>query len=79
MLQPELLSVSPKDDYKLLLLYENGEKKIFDVSAYISGAWYGELKDLETFKKVRVANHSVEWEGGQDIAPHELYNNSISV
>lgn len=51
MLQPELLSVSPKDDYKLLLLYENGEKKIFDVSPYISGAWYGELKDLETFKK----------------------------
>ena len=36
-------------------------------------------RDLETFKKVRVANHSVEWEGGQDIAPHELYNNSISV
>jgi len=34
---------------------------------------------VETFKKVRVANHSVEWEGGQDIAPHELYNNSISV
>ena len=51
MLQPELLSVSPKDDYKLLLLCENGEKKIFDVSPYISGAWYGELKDLETFKK----------------------------
>ena len=78
MLQPELLSVSPKEDYKLLLLYENGEK-IFDVLPYISGAWYGELKDLEAFKKVRVANHSVEWEGGQDIAPHELYNNSISV
>lgn len=37
MLQPELLSVSPKEDYKLLLLYENGEKKIFDVSPYISG------------------------------------------
>lgn len=79
MLQPELLSVSPKEDYKLLLKYENGENKIFDVSPYISGAWYGELKDLEAFKKVRVANHSVEWEGGQDIAPHELYNNSISV
>ena len=79
MLQPELLSVSPKEGYKLLLSYENGENKIFDVSPYISGAWYGELKDLEAFKKVRVANHSVEWEGGQDIAPHELYNNSISV
>ena len=63
MLQPELLTVSPEEGYKLLLSYENGEKKIFDVSPYISGAWYGELKDLETFKKVRVSNHSVEWEG----------------
>lgn len=79
MLQPELLSVSPEEGYKLLLSYENGEKKIFDVSPYISGAWYGELKDLETFKKVRVSNHSVEWEGGQDIAPHELYHNSIYI
>ena len=88
MSQPELLTVFPEEGYKLLLSYENGEKKIFDVSPYISGAWYGELKDLETFKKVRVSNHSVEWEGGQDIrseerrvgkAPHELYYNSISV
>ena len=79
MLQPELLSVSLKEGYKLLLSYENGENKIFDVTPYINGAWYGELKDLETFKKVRVSNHSVEWEGGQEIAPHELYHNSISV
>ena len=79
MLQPELLSVSPKEGYKLLLSYENGENKIFDVTPYIRGAWYGGLKDLETFKKVRVSNHSVEWEGGQDIAPHELHHNSISV
>ena len=42
MLQPELLTVSPEEGYKLLLSYENGEKKIFDVSPYISGAWYGE-------------------------------------
>ena len=79
MLQPELLSVFPKENYKLLLVYETGEKKIFDVLPYISGTWYGELKDLEIFKKVRVSNHSVEWANGQDIAPHELYNNSISI
>lgn len=29
MLQPELLSVSPKEDYKLLLVYENGGKENF--------------------------------------------------
>ena len=74
MLQPELISVTPKENYKLLLVYETGERKIFDVLPYMSGSWYGELKDISNF-----ANHSVEWSGGQDIAPHELYNNSISV
>lgn len=77
MLQPELLSVTPKDNYKLLLVYETGEQKLFDVLPYISGEWYGELKDKANFNSVRLANHSVEWSGGQDIAPHELYYNSM--
>lgn len=77
MLQPELISVTPKENYKLLLVYETGERKIFDVLPYMSGSWYGELKDISNFNSVKLANHSVEWSGGQDIAPHELYNNSI--
>lgn len=77
MLQPELLSVTPKDNYKLLLVYETGEQKLFDVLPYINGEWYGELKDKANFNSVRLANHSVEWDGGQDIAPHELYYNSV--
>lgn len=79
MLQPELISVTPKENYKLLLVYETGERKIFDVLPYMSGSWYGGLKDISNFNSVKLANHSVEWSGGQDIAPHELYNNSISV
>ena len=79
MLQPELISVTPKENYKLLLVYETGERKIFDVLPYMSGGWYGELKDISNFNSVKLANHSVEWSGGQDIAPHKLYNNSISV
>ena len=77
MLQPELLKVTPTDNYKLLLLYETGEQKLFDVLPYISGEWYGELKDKAYFNSVRLANHSIEWRGGQDIAPHELYCNSV--
>ena len=75
MLQPKLLSVTPKDNYRLLLVYETGEQKLFDVKPYITG----ELKDLKNFNSVRVANHTVEWNGGQDIAPHELYEDSISI
>ena len=35
MLQPKILDVQPLPDYKLLLLFETAEKKIFDVMPYI--------------------------------------------
>jgi len=76
MLQPKILDVKPLPEYKLFLEYETGEKRIFDVKPYISGSWYGKLKDIDFFRTVRISGHTVEWAGGQDIAPHELYDNS---
>ncbi len=79
MLQPKLLVVKPMDASMLYLEYETGEKKLFDVKPYISGSWYGELSDSEYFKTVHIISggFGIEWENGQDIAPHELYENGI--
>jgi hypothetical protein len=76
MPQPKILKVNPLNDYKLKLLYETGEIRIFDVSPYIHGSWYSQLKDKDYFKKVRIIDNGagIEWENGQDIAPHELYD-----
>lgn len=81
MLQPNILSVITLHDYRLLLTYETGEKKIFDVKPYINGEWYSELLDVHYFKTVHVIGngYGIEWDNGQDIAPHELYELSISV
>lgn len=78
MLQPKVTHVKPLAEYKLLLTFETSEQKIFDVSPYISGDWFGKLRDLEYFNTVRLSGRTVEWVGGQDIAPHELYDCSIS-
>ena len=79
MLQPHLKSVSPLEHQKLLLEYEDGQIKIFDVSPYISGSWYEELNDVDYFKTVHLlpGGIGIEWSNGQDIAPHELYECSI--
>ena len=79
MLQPGILEVKPLPDYKLFLMFETGEEKLFDVVPYISGDWFEQLRDLEIFNTVRVSGSTVAWINGQDIAPHELYNNSTSV
>lgn len=80
MLQPKLLKIEPLDSYKIKLEYETGEVKIFDVTPYILGNWYEELNDQDYFKTVRITSSktSIEWANGQDIAPHELYEMSIS-
>ncbi|MDR2594928.1 MAG: DUF2442 domain-containing protein [Fibromonadaceae bacterium] len=79
MLQPKIKLVEPVEPFSLFLEYETNEKKLFDVSPYIKGSWYGELKDKNYFKNVRITNngYGIEWVNGQDIAPHELYENSV--
>jgi len=79
MLQPKITEVNPLVDYKVMLVFDTGERKIFDVFPYISGEWFGKLMDINFFNTVRVSGNTIEWAGGQDIAPHELYDDSIPV
>jgi hypothetical protein len=75
MLCPKIIDVEPLEKYKLRLRYETGETKKFDVLPYISGKWFEELNNYEYFKTVHLISggKGIEWENGQDIAPHELY------
>ncbi len=78
-LRPTVVSVFPLPDYQLKLIFDNGEKKLFDVKPYIKGSWFGELKDPELFCTVAANGYSVEWKNGQDICPDDLYYHSTSL
>ncbi len=80
MLQPKIINLTPTKDYKLILIYDSGEKKTFDVTPYINGDWYNELLSIDYFLSVKIIcdGIGIEWPNGQDISPHELYENSIS-
>lgn len=79
MLQPKLVNVEPMGHMKLRLTYETGEVKLFDVSPYANGSWFGELKNDSYFRTVQMlpGGIGIEWRNGQDIAPHELYERSV--
>jgi hypothetical protein len=79
MSYPKIISVEPFDECKIKLSYETGEIKIFDVLPYMSGKWYEELYNNRYFKSVHLIpdGKGIEWEHGQDIAPHELYDMGI--
>ena len=80
MLQPRLMNVEPMDHLKLRLTYETGEIRLFDVSPYANGSWFGQLREDAYFQTVRMLPDGIgiEWSNGQDIAPHELYECSVS-
>ena len=77
MMRPTAVFVEPVENYQLMVEFDNGEKKKFDVKPYIQGSFYGQLSDPAYFKSVKTNGFSVEWENGQDLCPDELYYNSI--
>ena len=78
MLRPTATKVVPTSDYQLIVTFDNGEKRRFDVKPYIKGGWYGNLKDPRYFSAVSVDGDAVEWPEGQDLCPDELYYNSTA-
>lgn len=76
-MRPKAVEVHPMDDYKLFVKFDNGEMKIYDAKPLIKGDWFGQLKNPDLFDTVHIAGLSVEWAGGQDICPDDLYYSSI--
>jgi hypothetical protein len=76
MPRPRIVSLRPADNYTLLLGYNSGETRLFDVKPYIKGSWFGQLNDIAYFRTVHILpdGDGIEWPNGQDIAPHELYD-----
>ncbi|HRZ79069.1 MAG TPA: DUF2442 domain-containing protein [bacterium] len=66
-------------DYKMLILFDNGEEKIFDMNPYLSLGLFSELKDVQLFKTAKVVFDSIEWANGADISPIILYEEGIPV
>lgn len=78
-MKPKAIDVKVLNNYTLEIIFDNNEKKIFDVKPYFKFKLFEELKDIKKFNSVKVSGLSIEWENGADICPDELYNNSTSI
>lgn len=70
---PRVKTVEPKDDFCLLLSFDNGEQRIFDVKPYLKKGIFKQLKLPAIFKSVRVVDGSVQWPNEADFCPDTLY------
>ncbi|MGE4284401.1 MAG: DUF2442 domain-containing protein [Clostridia bacterium] len=71
-----IINVEPLQGYQLLLTFDNGEKRIFDMKPYLDKGIFKELRDEKMFKSVRVSFDSIEWSNQADIDPELLYEDS---
>ena len=76
-MNPRVLKVYPTDDYKLKLVFKNGECGFYDCSGLLNCGVFQELRDVSYFKQVRVLDGTVAWPHEQDICPDTLYLDSL--
>ena len=75
----DVINVEPHEDNKLLILFENGEKRMFDMNPFLEKKPFSKLKNNLLFMKAQVEFGTVVWPGAIDIAPETLWDKSEPV
>ncbi len=70
---PNPRSALPHPDYLLELEFETGERRVFDVKPYLDKGIFGQLKDVEYFKRVTSSSRYVSWPREQDFSLDTLW------
>ena len=73
---PKLTEVTPIEDYRLVLTFGGGEKRLYDFKPNLSHKFYAPLSNVKMFNKVSAVDGEIEWVSGQDFCPHTLYDGS---
>lgn len=77
MIEVSRVEVSP--DHLLLLIFDNGERRRFDMTPYLEYPVFKRLQNPAFFSLARVDYGTVTWPGDIDIAPETLYHESKPV
>lgn len=78
-LAPRVLAVTTSSDFTLLLVFNNGEQRIFDAKPLLSVQVFKKLKNPEFFKLAKVEYGTVVWPEDIDYCPDCLYEESVLV
>ena len=70
---PSVKQVIPRDDFTLSIVFDNGESGTLDMRPILDFGLFQRIKDLENFKRVRVAFDTIEWDCGVDLDPEYIY------
>ena len=72
-MNPGIKEVEYKSNHKLILTFQNGEVKEFDLSPYLHYPVFKSLHDESFCSKAKVFNGTVVWDEITDFDPDTLY------
>ncbi len=78
-LSPRVVQARPLDQYRLDLRFDNGERRLFDVTPLLGYPAFAPLKDKAFFDTVGVAFGTIAWPGDIDYCPDTLYAQSTPI
>lgn len=73
----DVTHVTVQPHFTLLLEFENGERRSFNMANYIDRKPWARLKSGNAFQGAFVENGTVAWPGNIDIDPETLYERSV--
>jgi hypothetical protein len=73
----DVTRVAVQAHFTLLLEFENGEQRSFNMAAFIDQKPWARLKAGNAFQCAFVENGTVAWPGNIDIDPETLYERSV--
>ena len=72
-MNPQVKQVHPLEDYRLEVVFENGEQRLFNMKPYLQKGVFVRLQNRAAFRAGRVVAGSVEWPGELDMSYDTLY------
>jgi hypothetical protein len=74
-----VIGVIPSDNYKLILTFDSGEKRLFNMIPYLNHGIFSELQDVDLFNTVKIDFDTISWDNDADLDPEILYKESVEL
>ena len=74
---PDVIDVKPLSDYCLEVVFQNGERRRFDMKPLLVYPAFSALTEQNLFVKAYAENGTVVWSDDIDLSPDTLYLRGI--
>ena len=73
---PRIKSASPLDDHTLMVIFDNNDKRKYDIQPLLSKSMFKPLKNPVFFKAFNIENggYAITWNENIDLSEYELWS-----